>query len=133
MVPSSMGTSDRIPYGISYVSFPTVCGSHFRPWDFWGPLMAWAEQKVGRKGRESGQGNTDHKILQSPLLSHTPPPPPPNTIPGLIFSNRAGTLVTPCHPPTRQEAGAVIHQLRGGIQPHPGPLSPSFGCRRPAG
>lgn len=132
--PSFMGTSDRMPPGGLYL-FPPCAHLQrpLHPWNFWGPLLAWAEQKAGRKGRESGQGNTDHTILQSLLLPHTPPPPPPNTIPGLIFSNRAGTLVTPCHPPTRQEAGAVIHQLRGGIRSHPGPLSPSLGCMRPAG
>lgn len=84
------------------VCFPTMCTPAVDLWNFWGPLLAWAEQKADRKGRESGQGNTDDTTLQCLLLSYTPPPPPPSTIPGLIFSNRAGTLVTPCHPPTRQ-------------------------------
>ena len=79
----------------------------------------WWEGKEGRKGR----GNTDHTIFRVPAPFPSTPTPPPNTIPGLIFSITALTLVTPCHPPTRQEAAVLVpsfRQLRGGIQPHPG-------------
>ena len=80
----------------------------------------WWEVKEGRQGR----GDTGHTVF---LVSSFPstPTPPPNTIPGLIFSIAARTLVTPCHPPTRQEAAVLApscHQLRGGIQPRPGHL-----------
>lgn len=75
------------------------------------------------KERRQGRGNTDHTIFRLPAPFPSTPIPPPNTIPGLIFSITARTLVTPCHPPTRQEAAVLVpssHQLRGGIQPRPG-------------
>lgn len=78
---------------------------------------------MGGDGGAAGQGNTDHTIFRAPAPFPSTPTPPPNTIPGLIFSIAARTLVTPCHPPTRQEAAVLVpssHQLRGGIQPRPG-------------
>lgn len=79
----------------------------------------WWEVEEGRQGR----GNTDHTVFPVPAPFPSTPTPPPNTIFGLIFSIAARTLVTPCHPPTRQEAAVLVpssHQLRGGIQARPG-------------
>lgn len=91
----------------------------------------WWEVKEGRQGR----GDTGHTVflVSSPFPST--PTPPPNTIPGLIFSIAARTLVTPCHPPTRQEAAVLAsscHQLRGGIQPRPGHLLSLLGAHTPS-
>lgn len=132
--PNSVGTSDRNSSEGLHLFPPCVTPSAepiFLPGISGGSFLPGVEQKAGRKRREGGQGIPTTQCC-SPCSFPTPPPPPPNTIPGLIFSNTAHTLVTPCHPPTRQEAGAVIHQLRGGIWPHPGPLSPSPGWKRPA-
>lgn len=62
------------------------------------------------EGRQ-GRGDTDHTIFQVPAPFPSTPTPPPNTIPGLIFSIAALTLVTPCHPTYTAGgccAGAVI-------------------------